>query len=80
MTDSKIDEIQDVLTDVDTLLRKRLKALGVDIHHVLLAITPDGGGVIRSNAGPDALSDLADVLADIADEAVTSRSSEEPLN
>lgn len=80
MTDSKIDEIQDILTEVDTLLRERLKTLGVRISHVLLAMTPDGAGIVRSNVGSDALGLMADLLMDIVDEAVTSRPKNEPLN
>lgn len=80
MTYSKINEIQDILTDVDTLLRTKLAALGVEIHHVLLAITPDGAGMVRSNVGPEALADMAQLLGEIADEAVASRPSKEPLN
>ena len=40
MTHGKINEIQDILTEVDTLLPTKLAALGIEIHHVLLAITP----------------------------------------
>lgn len=47
---SQISQIQDILTEVDGLLRERLAAAG--IRHVLLAIAPDGAGVVRSNIGP----------------------------
>jgi hypothetical protein len=49
MSDDKIREIQNILTEVDTLLRERLAALGVESEHVLLATLPSGEGAIRSN-------------------------------
>lgn len=79
MSDSKISKIQDILTEVDTLLRERLKALGVESHHVLLATMPDGAGAVRSNVGPEVLSNMAEMLMDIADEAIKSRP-KSPLN
>ncbi|MGQ3300957.1 hypothetical protein [Reyranella sp.] len=79
MIDSKIREIQEVLTEVDTLLRERLKALGVESQHVLLAALPNSAGVIRSNVVPQVLSNMAEMLMDIADEAIKSRP-KPPLN
>jgi hypothetical protein len=80
MSDSQIRDIQDILTEVDTLQRQRLKGLGVESQHVLLATMPDGAGVIRSNVGPEVLSNMAEMLMDIADEAIKSRPRNEPLN
>ncbi|HQS18819.1 hypothetical protein [Reyranella sp.] len=80
MSDSKTREIEEILTEVDTLLRERLKALGVESHHVLLATMPDGAGVVRSNVGPEVLSNMAEMLMDIADEAIKSRPNNAPLN
>lgn len=80
MSDSKIPEIQEILSEVDGLLRERLQSLGVEIHHVLLATTPNGAGVVRSNVGPDVLGDLAEMLMDIAEKAAASRPRNEPLN
>lgn len=80
MTDSKIAEIQDILTEVDELLRQRLAALGVESEHVLLATLPNGAGVIRSNVGPEVLSNMAEMLMDIAEDAIRSRPSKGPLN
>lgn len=80
MSDSKIPEIQNILTEVDAILRERLAALGVNVGHVLLAITPDGAGVVRSNVGPAELGDMAELLAEIADGAALERPESEPLN
>ncbi len=77
---ANITEIQNILTEVDTILRDRLKALGVDIAHVILAVSPEGVGVLRSNVGEDELGDMADLLAEIADGSATQRPDNEPLN
>lgn len=80
MSDSKIRTIQEILTEVDDLLRERLQAAGLDIGHVLLAIGPDGAGVVRSNVGPAQLGDMAELLAKVADGTVLERPEDEPLN
>lgn len=80
MSYSKIREIQAILSEVDALLRERLKAAGIDIGHVLLAIAPDGAGVVRSNVGPAGLGDMAELLAEIADGSAIERPENEPLN
>ena len=80
MTDSRISEIQGILTEVDGLLRARLAAAGLTIGHVLLAIAPGGAGVVRSNVGPGEMGDMAELLADIADGAALQRPDNEPLN
>lgn len=80
ITDSKIPEIQAVLTEVDEILRKRLASLGVYVAHVVLAIAPDGAGVVRSNVGPAELGDMAELLAAIADGSALERTQEEPLH
>lgn len=80
MSDSKITEIQAILSEVDEILRKRLASLGVNVGHVLLAIAPDGAGVVRSNVGPAELGDMAELLAEIADGSALTRPDKEPLN
>lgn len=80
MTNSKIPEIQAILTEVDALLRERLEALGVTVGHVLVAIAPDGAGVVRSNVGPAELGDMAELLAEIADGSALERLENEPLH
>ncbi len=80
MPDSQIREIQSILTEVDEILRERLKAAGIDVGHVLLAIMPDGAGVVRSNVGPAELGDMAELLAEVADGSAIERPENEPLN
>lgn len=80
MSDSRISEIQDILSEVDNLLRERLAAAGLVVGHVLLAIAPDGAGVVRGNVGAAEMGDMAELLAEIADNAAVQRSDNEPLN
>jgi len=80
VTDSRISDIQRILTEVDGLLRERLAAAGLTIGHVLLAIAPGGAGVVRSNVGPAELGDMAKLLAEIASEAILQRPENEPLH
>lgn len=80
MTDSKIPEIQAILAAVDNALRLKLSELGMEIRHVVFAVTPDGTGIARSNVGAEALNEMAEMLNEIAAEAVSSRPDNEPLN
>lgn len=80
MSDSKITEIQAIHNEVDAILRKRLAPLGVNVGHVLLAVLPDGVGIVRSNVGPAERGDMAELLAEIADASARERPAEEPHN
>ena len=55
-----------------SLIRRRMKALGIEARHVILAVAPDGAGIIRSNIGPDGLGEMSVMLKEIADEAAGS--------
>lgn len=77
---SKTRAIQEILTEVDSLLRERLLAAGIAVSHVLMAIAPDGTGVVRSNIGPADLGDMANLLADIVDGVALERTDGEPLH
>ena len=61
--------IEKVLSDADALIRRRMKALGLEVHHVILAVAPDGAGIIRSNIGPDGLGEMSVMLKEIAKQA-----------
>lgn len=80
MSDSQIREIQIILNEVHELLRERLNAAGLAIGHVVLAIAPDGAGVVRSNVGPAQMADMAELLAEIADGVAVKRPDGKPLN
>jgi hypothetical protein len=61
--------IEKILSDADALIRRRIKALGIEAPHVILAVAPDGAGIIRSNVGPDGLGEISTMLKDIAEQA-----------
>ena len=61
--------IEKILGDADALIRRRLKAAGLEAHHVILAVRPDGVGIIRSNVAPGGLTEMAGMLQDVADQA-----------
>jgi len=69
MAKDPVRAIEEILGDADALIRRRLKALGLDAHYVLLAVTPDATGIIRGNAPLGALTALAEMLKDFADQA-----------
>lgn len=80
MTDSNISIIQSILNDVDEVLRERLKGVGIQVHHIIVVIAPDGTGIVRSNVGPPVLSEMAELLDEIAEGATARRPDHEPLN
>ena len=60
--------LQNVLAEADVLVRLRLKEIGVEVPHLVVAVTPDGEVVLRSNVSPDVLRSLGEDLKNIADE------------
>jgi hypothetical protein len=61
--------IEKILGDADALIRRRLKAAGLEANHVILAVRPDGLGIVRSNVAPGGLTEMAEMLQEIADQA-----------
>lgn len=69
MADRTAPTIDKILSDVDVTLRRRLtKQDLVDTDHIILAIASDGAAVIRSNCGTEALTEMAAMLMEIADQ------------
>jgi hypothetical protein len=69
MAKDPVRTIEKILGDADALIRRRLKAAGLEVQHVILAVRPDGLGIIRSNVAPGGLTEMAEMLKDIADQA-----------
>jgi hypothetical protein len=46
-------KLEQILTEADDLIRRRLEESGLEVMHVTLAITQDGIGVVRTNVGPE---------------------------
>ena len=60
--------LEKVLAEADVLVRLRLKEIGLEVPHLVVAVTPDGQVVLRSNVSPDVLRSLGEDLKNIADE------------
>jgi hypothetical protein len=66
--------MNDVLDEADSLIRRRMK--GRKVTHIILAVE-DGVGVIRSNASPEVLLELAALLTNIAEQAAAAPASDD---
>jgi hypothetical protein len=60
--------LESVLAEADVLVRLRLKEIGFEVPHLVVAVTPDGEVVLRSNVSPDVLRSFGEDLKNIADE------------
>jgi hypothetical protein len=60
--------LESILAEADVLVRLRLKEIGLEVPHVVVAVTPDGEVVLRSNVSPDVLRSFGEDLKNIADE------------
>jgi len=67
MTDA-VRTLEKVLTEADVLIRLRLKEIGLEVPHLIVAVTPDGEVVLRSNVSPDVLRSFSEDLKNIANE------------
>jgi hypothetical protein len=65
-----IEAIEQIVTELDSLLREKLRAANLAADHVILAITSEGDGVVRSNVEAEDLTELSEMLGDIAHGAV----------
>jgi hypothetical protein len=45
------------------------EAAGLEANHVILAVRPDGFGVVRSNVAPGGPTEMAEMLNDIAEQS-----------
>lgn len=71
MAKDPVRTIEKILGDADALIRRRLKAAGLEAQHVILAVRPDGLGIVRSNVALGGLTEMAEMLQDIAEQAET---------
>ena len=68
MANDPVSEIESILTEADSLIRRRMKQRKLQAPHVVIAVTGDGAAVVRSNCGPDMLTDIAKGLGRVARE------------
>ena len=60
--------LESVLAEADVLVRLRSKEIGLKVPHLVVAVTPDGEVVLRSNVSPDVLRSFGEDLMNVADE------------
>jgi hypothetical protein len=60
--------LEEILGDADGLIRQRLKDRGLELPHLVIAVTPDGQVVLRSNVSADVLRSFGEDLKNVADE------------
>ena len=63
-----IKPLEHVLAEADAVIRVRLKEIGLEVPHLVIAVTPDGEVVLRSNVSPDMLRSFGEDLINVADE------------
>ena len=59
-------KLEQILTEADDLIRQRLTDSGLEVMHVILAITQDGMGVVHTNVGPELLRSMGEELVDVS--------------
>ena len=47
--------LEEILNEADALIRQRLKEKGIDLPHLVIAVTPGGEVVLRSNVSANVL-------------------------
>jgi hypothetical protein len=60
--------LEEILAEADALIRLRLKEQGLELPHLVTAVTPDGQVVLRSNVSADVLRSFGEDLKNVADE------------
>jgi len=79
MTDP-LDALHTILTDVDEILRERLKEFGAGVAHILVAIGPDGTAIVRGNVDAPGLKAMGAELVDLAEDASRRPDDDEPIH
>lgn len=69
----QIDAIHTTLTEVDEVLRERLKVFNGDIAHILVAIGLEGAAIVRGNVDPGDLKKIGAKLIELAEEEIQRR-------
>jgi hypothetical protein len=59
-------KLEQIMTEADALIRRRLKESRLEVMHVTLAITQDGFGVVRTNVEPELLRSMGEELVGLS--------------
>ncbi|SEP49361.1 hypothetical protein SAMN02990966_07300 [Rhodospirillales bacterium URHD0017] len=68
MAKDTVRAIEKILGEADRLIRRRLGESHLEVAHLVIAVTPEGEVVLRSNVSPDVLLSFGDDLKNVADE------------
>ena len=60
--------LEEIISEADALIRQRLKDRGLELPHFVIAVTPVGEVILRSNVSPDVLRTFGEDLKNVADE------------
>ena len=60
--------LQAILGEAGALIRRRLEDINLAVPHIVMAVTPEGEVILRSNVPPEVLRSFGDDLINVADE------------
>ena len=60
--------LEEILGEADALIRQREKDRGIRFPHLVVAVTPEGQIIHRSNVSPDGLRSFSEDLESVANE------------
>jgi hypothetical protein len=58
--------LEEILSEADALIRQRLKDRGLELPHLVIAVTPVSEVIFRSNGSADVLRSFGEVLVNAA--------------
>ena len=59
---------EEILSEADALIRRRLRERGLELSHLVVAVTSDGQVLLRSNVLSEELPSFANDLEEVVDE------------
>ena len=59
--------LEEILSEADALIRQRLKDRGLELPHLVIAVTPVAEVIFQSNGSADVLRSFAEALMNAAD-------------
>lgn len=68
MANDTVRAIEKILGEADRLIRRRLEESRLQLPHLVIAVSPEGEVVLRSNVSPDVLRSFGEDLKSVADE------------
>ena len=72
--------LEDILSEADAVIRRRLEEQGLELPHLVLAVTPDNKIVLRGNVSPNVLKSFGQDLQDVAEELTAPQKPGDPTH